>query len=118
MRHRVIGPDDPKFGAIRRRIIVTWLKTLAGYAMMGALIFAALAIFGSSAHLKFGFGLLWILLPIPMWWFSADIAIKMQKAVPVDPNNPEHQRLVRIVHNVFLKSGLKYEPPVYIAENE
>lgn len=115
--HRVIGPDDPHYPAIRRRLIVTWLKTILGYLAMGGLIILALKFFGSSYHFQLGFGTLWILLPVVMWWFSAKIALAMQKATPADPSNPMHKRLIDIVHRVYLKSGLKHEPPVYVADN-
>lgn len=116
-QHRVIGPDDPNFGAIRRRLIVTWLKTLLGYGVMGGLIYAALVGFGSSYQFKLGFGTLWVFLPIVMWWFSAKVALAMTKSVPADPQNPEHQRLIEIVDRVYAKSGLKFKPPVYISDN-
>jgi len=117
MAQRVIGPDDPHFPAIRRRLVITWLKTLLGYLAMGGLIFAALHSFGSSFHFQAGFSLLWVLLPVVMWWFSAKIALAMNKATPADPSNPTHKRLIDIVHRVYLKSGLKHEPPVYVADN-
>jgi heat shock protein HtpX len=117
MAHRVLGFDDPKLPNIRRRIIETWLKTIVGYLAMGGLCLAAFKLFGSSYHFQLGFGLLWIFLPVPLWWFSAKIALAMQKAVPADPNNPEHKRLIEIVDRVYAKSGLKFKPPVYIADN-
>ena len=96
---RQISPslDDQKPGAIRRRLIETWLKTAVGYLGMGALILGAFKLFGSSYHIQLGFGLLWILLPAVMWWFSAKVALMMSKAVPADPNNPEHKRLIDIL---------------------
>lgn len=117
MRHSVLSADDPKLHAIVRRIIFTWLKTLAGYSMMGLLIWAALVFAGSSYHFQLGFGLLWFVLPIVSWWFSAKISLMMMKCTPADPNDPEHKRLIDIVHRVWLKSGLKHEPPVYISDN-
>ncbi|HEY9684010.1 MAG TPA: M48 family metalloprotease [Oculatellaceae cyanobacterium] len=117
MRHLHTSLEDQKPAAIRRRLIETWLKTLVGYLGMGALVLGAFKLFGSTYHLQLGFGLLWILLPIPMWWFSAKIALAMTKSVPADPNNPEHKRLIDIVHRTWLKSGLKHEPPVYVSDN-
>lgn len=117
MQPRIIGPDDPKYSQMRRRLLVTWLKTLAGYGAMGALVFAAFAGFGYSYEFKLGFGLLWFLVPVLSWWFSAKIAIAMTKSTPADPSNPEHQRLIAIVDRVFAKSGMKFKPPVYISDN-
>lgn len=117
MSHRVIGPDDPKFSQIRRRMLVTWLKTILGYLAMGGLCWAAFAGFGYSYRFQLGFGLLWFLVPVVSWWFSAKVALAMTKSTPADPSNPEHQRLLAIVDRVFAKSGLKHKPPVYVSDN-
>ena len=113
-RHPVLGPDEVNKAA-RARLLWTWAKTIFGYLMMGGLVLAALV--AVNFQYTVGFSLLWCLLPIVMWWFSADIALKLQKAVPVDPSNPDHQRLIAIVDKVYAKSGLKFKPPVYIADN-
>ncbi len=116
-QHRVIGPDDPKYPAIRRRLIVTWLKTILGYLVMVALIMGALHLFGPNYHFHPGWGLLWLVVPVVMWWYCAKISLYTMKCTPADPNNPDHKRLLAIVDRVFAKSGLKYKPPVYISDN-
>ena len=116
-RHHVLSPHSPDFGAIKRHILISWLKTLAGYGMMGLLIFLALWGFGFTYEFKFGFGLLWFLMPVVMWWFSAKVAILMTKSKPADPSNPDHKRLLEIVDRVYAKSGLKFKPPVYVSDN-
>ena len=117
MAHKVIPPDHPKYPAIRKHIFMSWMKTLLGYGAMGGLIFLALWGFGFTYEFKLSFGLLWMLLPIVMWWFSAKVAILMTKSKPADPNNPDHARLMEIVDRVFPKSGLKFKPPVYVSDN-
>lgn len=117
MAHRIIPHDDPKFPAIRRRLIITWLKTILGYLAMGGLCFAAFAGFGFSYKFQLGFGTLWMLLPIVLWWFCDKIAIAMQRAVPADPSIPTHKKLIEIVDRVYAKSGLKFKPRVYISPN-
>jgi heat shock protein HtpX len=117
MRNINLSLEDQKPAAIRRRMIETWLKTAVGYLGMGALILGAFMLFGCTYRFQLGFGLLWILLPAVMWWFSAKVALMMTRSVPADPTNPEHKRLIDIVHRVWLKSGLKHEPPVYISDN-
>ncbi|MGH9550929.1 MAG: hypothetical protein ACRD3W_16225, partial [Terriglobales bacterium] len=84
MRHHALAFDDPKLGNIKRRIIETWLKTLAGYAIMGALVWGALVLAGASYKFQFGWGLLWFVVPIVSWWFSAQISLKMTKSTPAD----------------------------------
>ncbi len=113
-RHPVLGPDEVTKAA-RARLLWTWAKTIFGYLIMGGLVLAALV--AVNFQYTIGFSILWCLLPVVMWWFSADIALKLQKAVPVDPSKPDDQRLIAIVDKVFPKSGLKYKPKVYIADN-
>ena len=118
MAHKVIPPDDPKFPAIRRLLIWSWIKTLLGYLTMGGLVILALWGFGFTYQFQFGFGTLWLFLPVVMWWFSANVAIYMTKSKPADPSDPEHKRLIDIVDRVYAKSGLKFKPPVYVSDNE
>lgn len=113
----IIPPDDPRYPAIRRRRIETWLMTLGGFFAMGVAIFLALWAFDFSYRLTFGFGLIWLLLPAVMWWFCADIALKMTKSTPADPNNPKHKRVLDCVDRAYAKSGMKFKPPVYASPN-
>lgn len=117
MTHRVIPKDHPKYPAIRRRLIETWLKTILGFGMMGGLIALALWAFGFSFSQLGFFGILWLVLPVVMWMFSAKVALFITKSVPADPNDPVHARLLRIIDAAFPKSGLKYKPKVYISPN-
>ncbi len=109
----VIPTDDPRYPAIRRRKIETWLMTLGGFAAMGGMVVLALWLFNFSYQLTFGFGLVWLLLPVVMWWFCAQIALKMTKSTPADPSNPKHKRVLDCVDRVYAKSGMKFKPPVY-----
>lgn len=116
-RHTVIPPSDPKYPAIRRRLFIAYAKTIAGYLAMGGLVFLALWAFDFSYQFKLGFGTLWFLFPVVMWWFSAKVALFITKSTPADPNNPQHKRLLDIVDKVYAQSGLKFKPPVYISDN-
>jgi heat shock protein HtpX len=98
-----------------RRLIETWLMTLCGVAIMAGITLIPFLVFHAPVKVLYGWGIIWILLPLVSWWFSAEISLKMAQAVPVDMSNPVHQRLVRIVDKVFAESGLKFKPPVYIA---
>lgn len=117
MTHRVIPKDHPKYPAIHRRLIETWLKTILGFGMMGGLIGLALWGFGFSTSQLGFFSILWLVLPVVMWMFSAKVALFITKSVPADPSNPIHARLLRIIDEVWPKSGLKYKPKVYISPN-
>lgn len=118
-RHRVI-PHDEKSGILRRRI-ETWLKTLAGFLMMGGLIYAALwtatSVFHVPFEFKLGFWIAYPLLTVVGWWYSAQISLYIMKCTPADPNDPQGARLIAIVDRVFAKTGLKHKPPVYISDN-
>ncbi len=115
-RHRVTAHDE-KPGRILRRRIETWLKTLAGFLMMGGLIFAALWTFNFSFEFKLGFWLVYPLLTVVGWWFSDKISVYIMKCTPADPANPRDARLLAIVDRVFKKSGLKHKPKVFISDN-
>jgi len=115
MKIRPLSPGDLTHKKTVRRLIETWLKTLLGVAIMAGITLIPFLVFHASVHVLFGWGILWILLPLVSWWFSAEISLKMAKAVPVDMSNPVHARLARLVGEVFDESGLKFRPPVYIA---
>lgn len=117
MRYSIIPHDHPMYPAIKRRLFVTWCKTLLGYLAMCGLVYVAYKGFGSVYEFKFGLGTLWLALPIVIWWWSHKLAIWMTKSVPADPSNPVHKRLLDIVDRVYPKSGLKFKPPVYISPN-
>ena len=61
--------------------------------------------------------MLYPLLTIAGWWFSAELSLYMMKCVAADPNNPRDARLIAIVDRVFKKTGLTHKPPVYISDN-
>ncbi|MDR3612783.1 MAG: M48 family metalloprotease [Candidatus Obscuribacterales bacterium] len=100
-----------------RRMLETFAKTALGMFLITALVTGAMY-FGHVPYTYLvGWNILWwAVIPMASWWFSADIAIKLQKCVPVDLSIPEHKRLYDLVHEVWLESGLKFEPPVYIAD--
>lgn len=114
---RVIPPTDPLYPAIRRRLWITWGKTIAGYLAMVALVLVAMWGLGVTPKFTIGNAIWSFVLPLVMWWNCARIALWMQKAVPADPNNPDHKRVIDCVDRVYEKSGMKFKPPVYCAPN-
>ncbi len=115
MKIKALSPGDLTHRNTVRRLIETWLLTLLGVAIMAGITLIPFLAFHAPVKVLYGWGIIWILLPLVSWWFSAEISLKMAQAVPVDMSNPVHQRLVRIVDKVFAESGLKFKPPVYIA---
>lgn len=100
-----------------RRMLETFAKTALGMFLITALVTGAMYFGHVPYKYLLGWNILWWgVIPLLSWWFSADLAIKLQKCVPVDLTIPEHKRLYDLVHEVWLESGLKFEPPVYIAD--
>jgi heat shock protein HtpX len=107
----------PEFdtGATNFRLFLTWTQTLLGLAAMGALIAGALHLVGF--HLGWGVAILSITAVIPLvsWYFSAPLIKRLTRCMPPDPENPDHMRLVKVVDNLFPKTGLSVKPPVFIS---
>ena len=100
-----------------RRMLETFAKTALGMLLITLLITGAMYFGHVAPKYLIGWNITWWgVIPLLSWWFSADIAIKLQKCVPVDLSIPEHKRLYDLVHEVWLESGLKFEPPVYVAD--
>lgn len=102
-------------GFIVWRLVWTWLQTLAGIALMGGLVTAALLYFGLQLTWGALFLSLWIIIPLLGWYFSGHLVKRLTGCRAPNPHNPEHQRLVRIVDKLFPKTGLAVKPPVYVS---
>ena len=83
--------------------------------MMVTLTSIPFVVFHAPFKILLGWNIIWYVLPIVTWWFSAEISLKLQKCVPADPKNPVHKQLIDIIDELFPQTGLKYKPPVYIA---
>ncbi|MGH9550424.1 MAG: M48 family metalloprotease, partial [Terriglobales bacterium] len=109
--------NQPGFssGSVARRVLYTWAQTLGGIAFLGALIAGTLHLLGF--HFGFGFAVVGIfaLIPLFSFWFSAPLIKKLTRCAPPDPEDPDHMRLVRIVDNLYPKTGLPVKPPVYVS---
>ncbi|HEY9715989.1 MAG TPA: M48 family metalloprotease [Trichormus sp.] len=102
-------------GATNFRLFLTWIQTVLGLAAMGALLAGAVHLLGF--HFGWGVALLSIMavLPLLSWYCSAPLIKRLMRCVPPDPEDPDHMRLVRIVDNLFPKTGLPVKPPVMIS---
>jgi Zn-dependent protease with chaperone function len=115
MKVKCLGPNETTRSRTMREIIKTWGRTFVGYAVMVTLTSIPFVVFHAPLKVLLGWNILWYVLPIVTWWFSAEISLKLQKCVPADPSNPVHKQLIDIIDELFPLTGLKYKPPVYIA---
>lgn len=116
-RQPVIPPEDPKYPAVRARMVALWLRTLFGYLMMGGLIFLALWAFNFSFTLQLSWSLLWLALPFVMLFLGPYLARVLMKATPADPTNPTHARAQRLLDEAVAESGVKFHPPLFASPN-
>jgi heat shock protein HtpX len=112
---KTLNTSGMKHESTVRRVIQTWLLTLAGVGAMAGITLIPFLVFHAPVSVLYGWGIVWTLLPLVSWWFSAEISLKIAQAQPVDLSNPTHARLARLVEEVWQVSGLKHKPPVYIA---
>jgi len=106
---------DFNSGATTLRLMLTWAQTVFGMIVMGALLAGAVHLLGF--HFGFGVALLSItaVLPLLSWYFSAPLIKRLTRCTPPDPDDPDHVRLVRVVDNLFPKTGLSVKPPVFVS---
>jgi heat shock protein HtpX len=120
----IIPTSDPRYPTIRRRMMITFGKTFLGHLGMGALCAVAIWLFGLAVSWQSiwsivgWFGVIWIALPMLGWWFSAPIALRLQKAVPFDPTNEQHQWVKRCLDIAFEDSDLEVCPPLYASPDK
>lgn len=120
----IVKPTDPRYPAIRRRMQLTFAKTLLGYVMMGLLCAVTLWAFsfpftGATFLEIVGWGgIFWFGLPIAAWWFCADLANWIQKAKPADLNNPDHALVQRCLDRAYADSDLSFKPPLYASPDD
>jgi heat shock protein HtpX len=99
-------------------MFVTFAETILGYMAMGGLCVLALWLSHFSFHLTLGFGLVWTVLPIVLWWFCDRIALAMSHSVAADPNNPEQKRVMDLIDKVWRQSGLRFKPRIFASPDE
>ncbi len=101
--------------ATKSRLTSTWLKTIFGITLISVLAVSALMYFGLS--FTWGVVLLgaWSLVPAFSWYHSGTLVLKLMKCREPNAHNPDHQRLVRLVDELYPLTGLKVKPPVYIS---
>lgn len=101
--------------AISHRLSSLWLQTVLGILFLAGLTAGTLFFFGfhwSVGTIVLG---IWILLPLFGWYNSGTLVKKLMRCQEPNMNIEDHARLVRIVDELFPKTGLKVKPPVYVS---
>lgn len=101
--------------AVSKHITKAWIQTLLGISLLLGL--AGLALFWFGLNLSWVVVLLSVLVLFPIYgWFNSDKLVKkMMRCQDPHPDDPEHQRLVRLVDELFPLTGLKVKPPVLVS---
>lgn len=105
----------PRKDVIFKQLARTWCQTVSGIALMGALLTAAFYFVGLHWSFAAIFLMIWTAIPVVGWYHSSNIVKALTGCKPPNPRNPNHQRVVRIVHELWTKTGLPVEPPVLIS---
>jgi Zn-dependent protease with chaperone function len=105
----------PRKDVIFRQLVWTWCQTLSGIALMGALLLSAFYFLGLHWSLAAMFLTIWTAIPVVGWYFSQQIVKALTGCKPANPRNPNHQRIIKIVHELYPKTGLPVEPPVFVS---
>ena len=102
------SPDDSE---IAKHVRSNWLRTILGIVFLGALSGGALTWFGLNLGLTtFILAIFTVVLPVFSWYNSAGMVKKLMRCQTPSANNLDHQRLVRLVDELFPATGLKVKP--------
>ena len=101
--------------AISRRIVLSWMQTIAGILLLAALTSGSLFLLGFHWSFPLVILGLWVILPLLGWYHSGTLVRRLMRCQEPDPLDPEHARLIRIVDDLLPKTGLKVRPPVLVS---
>lgn len=92
-----------------------WIQTIAGISLLAGLSTLALFALGLHWSILVGVMVIWVLAPVYGWYNSASMVKKMMRCELASPDDPRHQRLIRIVDELYPVTGLAVKPPVYVS---
>lgn len=93
----------------------TWLLMAVFFAFVIAVGYAASWYLGSPS-IMYGAVAFALIMNVGSYWWSDKLVISMTGAQPLDPYNPDHRDVERIVENLAITAGLP-KPKVYIVED-
>ena len=100
---------------VAQHIRKAWFQTILGIALLAGLSGVALLALGVHASILAVVMLIWVAGPIYGWDNSANMVKKIMRCELADPDDPRHQRLIRLVDELYPLTGLKVKPPVYVS---
>ncbi len=101
---------------IERQLRANWFRTILGLLTLAALSGGTLLLLG--VHVTYASVILaffTILLPIFSWYNSARFVKKLMRCEQPNLLNPHHKRLVRLVEEIYPRTGLKKMPEVLVS---
>lgn len=105
---------DPS--VIAKHVRENWIRTIMGILFLAALGGGALTWFGLNLGVTAVIlGLLTVVMPILSWYNSATMVKRLMRCQKPVKGDPQHERLVRLVDELFPKTGLKVKPEVMVS---
>ena len=114
MNKKNIQPVDQK--AIDRQLRANWFRTILGMLSLATL--SGITLFALGVNITVAtvlLALFTVVMPLVSWFNSAKLVKKLMRCEPPDMNNSEHRRLVRLVEEIFPKTGLAKMPEVMVS---
>ncbi|HMO21324.1 MAG TPA: hypothetical protein PKC98_10190, partial [Candidatus Melainabacteria bacterium] len=101
-------PNQPgvNTGKVASHIRKAWMQTVGGILLLAVLSTAALSMLGLHWSILVGLMIFWVISPIYGWFNSAKMVKKLMRCELPNPFDPRHQRLERLVDELFPLTGL------------
>lgn len=114
MKSPKIPSTDP--AEIAKHVRENWIRTFMGVLLLAALAGGAMTWLGINLGItSLILGLFTIVLPTFSWYNSATMVKRLMRCQPPMPGNRDHQRLVRLVNELYPATGLKVKPEVLVS---
>lgn len=102
--------------AIDSQLRANWFRTILGLVSLAALGAATFALLGLNITIaSVILGLFTVVLPLFSWYNSAKLVKRLMKCEAPNSLNPDHRRLVRLVKEIYPKTGLSKMPDVLVS---
>lgn len=102
--------------AIDSQLRANWFRTILGLVSLAALGAATFALLGLNITIaSVILGLFTVVLPLFSWYNSAKLVKRLMKCEAPNSLNPDHRRLVRLVKEIYPKTGLSKMPDVMVS---
>ncbi|CAN5558526.1 zinc metalloprotease HtpX [soil metagenome] len=110
------NPPSVDQKAINSQLRANWFRTFLGLATLAALGGTTFVLLGLNITVATVIvGLFTVVLPLFSWYNSAKLVKRLMKCEAPNTLNPDHRRLVRLVKEIYPKTGLKKMPEVLVS---